>query len=119
CVYLRSSAVSKSRFQPGHESRVLAAEGFGETVAESGEEGGELLRFGAPCVALDVEQLAEGGVRDVEPFAVQGGDRGHEADRCLFGVGAAFDAVEDPEQDAQVLPVARPEELAVGALAEP
>ena len=68
---------------------------------------------------LTANSLSERLARDVQAGQVEAFGRGHVADRRLHGVGLAAAAVENPLDHAQVLAVARPEELAVLIGAEP
>ena len=55
----------------------------------------------------------------MEAIEGEGFASGNEADGSLFGSTAAFDAFEDPLEDADIVPITGPEEFAVGTLAEP
>ncbi len=83
-----------------------------EIVADSGD-------FAAPVLRIDIEQRFERVIAELEPVTAKIALARHEADRRLFGLGGAVAAADDPFEHAQVVAVAGPEELAVGALAEP
>ena len=78
------------------------------------------LRHGfAPTVDIDRKNLGEVGLVDAEAAGVEVDRCGQEADRCFHRLGAAFDTLEDPLENAAVLAVARPQEATVFVAAEP
>src|SRR5438128_7595059 len=99
---------------------VLVADRAGEVGAEGIEEGFLALDRLGPFIWVDAQELGDRRVGEVEAAQVERRSGGYVADRGVGGAGARpVGALEDPLEHAQVLAVARPEELAVVARAEP
>ena len=92
-------------------SRRMAAERI-EITADSGD-------FVDPGLGIDVKQRVERVIVDVQTLEMKITPAWHETDRCLLRVRSALAATDDPFEHSQVVAEAGPEELAVGALAEP
>src|SRR4030095_15309574 len=90
-----------------------------QAVAEALVELAEVFEGRAPFAAVDGEDLGQARGADVH---ARQGDRargGDVPDRGLHGLGATVDAAEDPLENAYVLAVAGPVELALVVLAAP
>src|SRR3954451_18833971 len=88
-----------------------------QPVAEAREVLLGLPQLRPGLLEVDLQRLLD-GVR-VEPVERQRAHGGDVAQRRLAGLGLPVAAAEDPRQHARVLAEARPEKLAVVALAEP
>src|SRR5580765_3157014 len=114
----------------GATRRSSIGEPRGDAAAHLGQLGRQAVRelaeqlvvegeLAGPGVAVDAaDERVAGGV-EIEPGPVEIPVARRQAEGIDLARGRAFDALDDPAQDAHVLAVARPDELAVGAFPEP
>src|SRR5713226_6456963 len=98
---------------------VLLTQRRREVAAELPEEIADRIEFRSPVSGLHAEQLLHGLRADVQAFQFQRLGRRYETDGGLDRGGFSLDALQNPLQHANVLAIARPQELAVGATAKP
>jgi len=84
-----------------------------QLVAEPFEPVADLWDLRPPFVRVDPQGGGEVVGGQVKAIGVNGGRMWHKPDRGVDRVGATFESLNDPLQDAGVLTVARPEEPAV------
>src|ERR1700677_1083817 len=88
-------------------------------VVESQEELFVLHHLLLPLRPVYRLQLVEGRARKIEPLPVDVVKVRSPPDRRLLAHGAAADTVDDPLENTHVFAVSRPQEAAIGTLAEP
>src|SRR5690606_24802442 len=104
---------------PVAQSLELGLQRRGHPAVERVEELLCEVGLAGPGLRIDREELREVVLADVQAFEVEVFGAGQAADRAFHGSGIALDATDDPLEHARVVAEARPEEAAVGALAEP
>ena len=90
-----------------------------QMIAEGIEEIALALQIIFPGLAIDADQLIDVGLGYFESFAGQARCLGHVADRRFIRLAAAFRALDDPAQHAEVLAESRPEKSAALVTLEP
>src|SRR5260370_10902927 len=91
---------------------------FGKTVAELGKVFPDRGCLGHPSFRIDAQQLLQSGCRYVQSLGIEVRGFGKQADWRLLSVHLTVAALEDPLQNSAVIPVTRPQELAL-LLSEP
>ena len=119
---VQSGTVQRSgeRHTLASSSSRLRTNSFGQLVVELHEQLLVLEQLADPRVALHRHQIPVACLsHGVQARPLQVLSARHPAQHAFHGAGAPFAAFDDPFQDAHVLAVARPEEGAVRAFAEP
>src|SRR5262249_13720961 len=97
----------------------LARDRFGNARTELVVEVAEVGDPAEPLAAIRPQRLIEPRPREAEAVGVERVGRGNPPDRRFLCAPAAAHALDDPLEHADVVTVARPQELAVGVSAEP
>ena len=97
----------------------MATSSLRQVVRQLGKVLGVQCQFFSPGGLVQTGDRIELGFAEVQAGPVDLGVPGGDAKAGLLALGRAFDAVDHPLQHAHVVAVAGPDELAVGALAEP
>src|SRR5580765_8034921 len=126
CAVSRRSGATKRR-EPRSPLRREPARGRCELLRDRAREPrsklpvelAEILKRFEPLVSVDVEGGLHAVRRDVQSVELEGARGRHVADWRLARVRHAVDPVDDPLEDAHVVAIAGPQELARAVTAEP
>ena len=80
--------------------------------------GPDVLNLPQPAFDINLEQLCHISIADTFR-SVDCINRRHDSNRCINCLCRSIAALEDPLEDAAIIAITRPDEVAIGILAEP
>src|SRR5882724_9896373 len=111
--------LARSETEPARGLRVGLPDRRRHPLAELLVEFAQLVEGLPPLLAVHVQRRLERARRHLKPRAIDRAFRWYMTDRGFHGRAASVNALDDPLEDAHVLPVSGPEEEALRIAPEP